>query len=100
MSKRCENEITRAIADERERIAKIVCPLCWQGIPRGEHRHFVTLDKDETVGTWIECLARGVFDPTFVKPSRRPKPIVEPVAVQPESASSAASNEGTGNGKG
>jgi hypothetical protein len=78
MSKRCENEIQKAINAERERIAKYVCAMCHHDVPRNGHLHIIQLGKQETVGTWIECLARGVFDPSFVKPERRPKP--EPVA--------------------
>ena len=74
MSKRCENEIKRAIALERERIAKQICPFCNGGFERQEYRHMLKLEEDETIGTWIECLARGVFYPDYIKPSRRPKP--------------------------
>ena len=86
MSKRCDGEVKRSIQAERERIAKQICPFCNGGFERNGHMHALALEEDASIGTWIECMARGVFDPTYVKPSRRPKP-------EPESSLAAAESE-------
>lgn len=64
MSKRCENEIKRALEKDRERCAKLVCPLCRHAISRSGDVHLIKIEDGETTGMWAECLAARIRYPS------------------------------------
>ena len=63
MRQREKNSIaTKAVAADRARIAKEICPLCRHDISKEGAVHIIQVDDAPTsTGTWVKCLADEVF---------------------------------------